>query len=155
MDEIHFSKLTDVGGIEVLRGRSGRYNDFVYTYERPTLDLLKKNFFLRDSLYLVADNGTVFVAFCSIDRDWWENNFFMIREIIVDQNFQKQGIGETIMRMCIEHAQSKGAAGVVTETAFENIPMQKLCIKLGFKVWDNPQLKEGVTYKLLFQERHN
>lgn len=54
------------------------------------------------------------------------------------------------MSMCVEHARDKGAVGVVTETAFDNIPMQKLCEKLGFKKWENPQWKKGITYKLVF-----
>ena len=39
---------------------------------------------------------------------------------------------------------------IVTETAFENSPMQTLCSKFDFKEWNNPQWKEGITYKLLF-----
>ncbi|TAN33022.1 GNAT family N-acetyltransferase [Patescibacteria group bacterium] len=74
----------------------------------------------------------------------------MVREILVDLNFQKQGFGKQLMSMCVEHARDKGAVGVVTETAFDNIPMQKLCEKLGFKKWENPQWKKGITYKLVF-----
>ena len=150
MNQITFSIVQNEDEIEILRNRSGKYNDFTYTYEETTIDLLKKNFSLPDSLYLIAKKGDEFVAFCSIDRDWWEVNYFMIREVIVDTNFQKQGIGETIMGKCIDHAKSKGAIGVVTETAFENLPMQKLCAKFHFSKWDNPEWKEGITYKLIF-----
>ena len=90
------------------------------------------------------------MGFCSIDRGWWEDNFFFIREILVDPNFLKMGIGRQLMSQCLEHAKSKKALGVVTETAFDNFPMQKLCEKLGFVRWENPQWKEGITYKLIF-----
>jgi len=150
MTQIVYSQIKDETEIEVLRNRSGNYKDFIYSYNEETLDLLKRNFKLPDSLYLIAKDGSEFVAFCSVDRDWWEENYFMIREIIVNPQYQKQGIGETIMRKCIEHAKNKGAVGVVTETAFENIPMQKLCEKLSFKKWDNPDWKKGITYKLMF-----
>ena len=93
---------------------------------------------MSDSLYIIAKQDDKFVAFCSVDRDWWEENYFMIREILISQHFQKQGIGEKIMYMCVDHAKNKGAIGVVTETAYENIPMQKLCTKLGFQKWNNP-----------------
>lgn len=73
-----------------------------------------------------------------------------IREVFVDPSFQKLGIGKALMGRCIEHAKSKKATGVVTETAFSNSPMQKLCEKLGFVEWENPRWKEGVTYKLGF-----
>ena len=119
-------------------------------FNKPTMDLLKKNFSLKDSLYLIAKKGEEVVGFCSVDRDWWEENFFFIREIFVDPKFQKLGIGKTLMSRCIEHARDKKATGVVTETAFSNSPMQKLCEKLGFTKWENPQWKEGVTYRLGF-----
>ena len=106
MEQITFSIVQNEDEIEILRNRSGEYNDFTYTYEEPTLDLLKKNFRLPDSLYLIAKKDGKFVAFCSIDKDWWEDNYFMIREIIVDPNFQKQGIGKTIMEKCINHAKT-------------------------------------------------
>ena len=90
------------------------------------------------------------MAFCSIDNDWWEENYFFIREILVDPNFQKLGMGEKLMRECVEFAKNKGGVGIVTETNFKNYPMQNLCKKLGFKEWSNPQWKKGITYKLIF-----
>jgi GNAT superfamily N-acetyltransferase len=150
MEKIIYTTMKSPDEIEILRDRSGKYHDFVYTYKEPTIDLLKKNFSLPESLYLIAKRGEEFVAFCSIDRDWWEENIFMVREILVDQNFQKQGIGEIIMGKCIEHAKNRGAVGVVTETAFENVPMQRLCAKMNFQEFENPHWKEGITYKRLF-----
>lgn len=150
MSEINYSTIQNAEEIEILRGKSSRYKNLTLSYNQKTIDLLKKNFNLGDSLYIIAKQNNEFVGFCSIDRDWWEDNYFMIREIFVDPNFQKLGVGEKIMIMCMEHARKKKAIGVVTETDFENIPMQKLCEKLGFQKWNNPQWKEGVTYKLLF-----
>lgn len=147
MDDIIISTMTDEKEIEFLRDKSS----FNYTYDKATIDSLRKHFALKDSLYLLAKKGEKSVAFCSIDRDWWEDNFFFIREILVDPNFQKHGLGKQLMSRSIAHAKSKGAVGVVTETAFENSPMQTLCEKLGFEKWKNPQWKEGITYKLLFR----
>ena len=146
MKNITIVAMQDEKEIEFLRDKSS----FNYTYNKATIDSLKKYFKLKDSLYLIAKNGTEFVAFCSIDRGWWEANFFFIREILVDPDFQKLGIGKELMGKCIEHAKNKKAIGVVTETAFENSPMQKLCAKFDFKEWENPQWREGITYKLLF-----
>lgn len=147
MNGIIISAIADEKEIEFLRDKSS----FNYTYDNATIDSLKKHFALQDSLYLLAKKGGEFAAFCSIDRDWWEDNFFFIREILVDPDFQKLGLGKQLMSKCIEHAKSKGAVGVITETAFENFPMQTLCEKLGFIKWKNPQWKEGITYKLLFK----
>ncbi len=146
MVEIKITEIKDEKEIEFLHDKSS----FNYTYDKSTINSLKKHLILKDSLYLLAKKGDIFVAFCSIDRNWWEDNFFFIREILVDPNFQKLGMGKELMRRCIEHAKNKKATGVVTETAFENSPMRNLCEKFDFKEWENPQWKEGITYKLLF-----
>lgn len=146
MDDIVISTIKDEGEIEILRERKS----FNYTYDKATIDLLKKNFRLDGSLYLLAKQREKFAGFCSIDRDWWEDNYFFIREILVDPNFQKLGVGSELMNRCLEYARSSKATGVITETAFDNLSMQKLCEKLGFTKWDNPEWKEGITYKLIF-----
>jgi ribosomal protein S18 acetylase RimI-like enzyme len=150
MNEVIYSKITNPEEIEILSGKTFQYNDLILSYSQKTIDLLKKNFNLKDSLYIIAKQSNEFVGFCSIDKDWWEDGFFMIREIFINPNLQKQGVGEKIMGMCIEHARNKKAVGVVTETDFRNIPMQGLCKKFNFKEMDNPHWKDGITYKLLF-----
>ena len=149
MNGLSFSIIKKPEGIEVLRDKKSSYKDLNIAYDEATLDLLKKNIEREDSLYLIVNEGEKFVAFCSVDSDWWEDGYFFIREIFVEPDFQRQQIGEKLMKQCIEHAQQRHAVGVVTETAFENHPMQKLCAKLGFKEWDNPQWKKGITFKLM------
>lgn len=138
--------MKDEKELEQLRDKES----FHYTYDDITMDSLKKHLKLKDSLYILAKQGNEFVGFCSIDRGWWEDNLFFIREILVDPTFRKQQIGEELMNRCIQHAKEKGAIGVVTETDFENIPMQRLCTKLGFTPWQNPQWSKGITYRLIF-----
>jgi predicted N-acetyltransferase YhbS len=150
MSDITISIIKDEQEIDILRNVTSEYKDFVYRYDEETLNLLKKNLKHESSLYIVAKQDGDFVAFCSVDTEWWEDNYFFIREIFVKPDFQKQKIGEDLIKQCIDHARQKGAVGIVTETAFENIPMQKFCAKLGFEKWDNPHWKEGITYKLLF-----
>jgi len=150
MDDISLSIIKDEQEIDILRYMTSEYKDFIIRYDEKTINLLKKNLKNENSLYIMAKQNEDFVAFCSVDPEWWEDNYFFIREIFVKQEFQKQKIGEMLIKLCINHAKQKGAVGVVTETAFKNIPMQRLCTKLGFKKWDNPDWKEGITYKLLF-----
>jgi len=110
--------------------------------------MLKDYFKRKDSLYLIAKYEDDFAGFCSIDSNWWEKNCFFIREIFVIPIFQKQQTGKRLILQCIDHAKKNNAIEVVTQTAFENIPMQKLCTRLGFIEWNNPQWKDGITYKL-------
>jgi len=146
MENITYSTIKDAEEIEILRGKSS----FKYAYDEEEIASLKKRFALKDSFYILAKSEGKFAGFCSTDRGWWEEDHFFIREILVDPSFQKLGVGSELMRRCIDHARRLGAVGVVTETAFDNIPMQQLCAKLGFQQWDNPRWKEGITFKLLF-----
>jgi len=98
----------------------------------------------------MAKQDETFAGFCSVDSYWWEDDYFFLREIFVEPTFQQKGIGLELIQRCIAHAEKMGAMGIVTETAFENIPMQKFCTKCGFAEWNNPEWKEGITYKLLF-----
>lgn len=139
---IHSSKE-----IEILNDRVS----FNYIFDTQLISLLQRNFNLPDSLYiLVKDSKENFVGFCSMDKDWWENNYFFIREILIDEKFQWNNIGSELFRRCIQHAKELWANGIVTETDFKNIAMQKLCKKFYFNKWNNPNWKDWITYKLEF-----
>ncbi len=146
MNNLVFRVMIEEKEIEYLCDKSS----FNYTYDKATIDSLKKLFKTKDSLYLLVKSGEKFVAFCSIDRGWWEVNYFFLREILVNPGFQKLGLGRQLMERCLKHAKDRNALGVVTETANDNYPMQNLCEKLHFKKWENPQWKDGITYKLIF-----
>ena len=147
MNPIFISQIQNAADLELLRGRKS----FDYDYDDSTMKLLKRNFKLEDSLYLLAKNGEEFVGFCSMDRGWWEENHFFLREILVAGSYREAGIGTEFMKRCISHAKRKNASGILTETAFDNRPMQHLCAKFGFEKWENPEWKEGITFKLVFQ----
>lgn len=147
---IEYMVLTKANDIDVLRGKTSQFKNFNVQYDEETLDYLKIHLADEDSLYLIAKENDTFAGFCSIDSDWWEDAYFFLREIFVEPSFQQRGIGLELMQRCIAYAKNMGAVGVVTETAFENIPMQNLCAKCNFVEWDNPEWKEGITYKLLF-----
>jgi GNAT superfamily N-acetyltransferase len=146
MKNITYTTITNSDELEILRDKSS----FNYKFDDELIGLLKKNLLLPDSFYILAKSDGKFAGFCSVDRDWWEKNYFFLREILVDPDFQKQSIGQEMMSRCVEHAKRKGAVGVITETDFANIPMQNLCTKIGFKLWNNPEWEDGITYKLLF-----
>ena len=145
---ISYQKVMVCDEIEVLRGKESTFANLHYAYDQQTIDLLQKNFTRPDSLYTMVRDGERFVAFCATDSDWWEPHTFFLREIFVMPDYQRSGIGDVLMKESIAHAQSHRAKGIVTETALENVPMQKLCENNGFQRWENPQWKEGITYKL-------
>ncbi len=140
----------DAEDMDTLKDKKSTFANLHFVYDAETLSYLKKQFARTDSLYLIAkeDNYT-FVAFCSLDSDWWEPRHFFLREIFVMPAYQGQGIGKMFIEKCVEHAKRHNALAIVTQTAFENQPMQKLCEKSGFSRWDNPQWKKDLTYKLV------
>lgn len=152
---ISYEIITDIEDINVLLGKESTFANLHYKYSQETVDMLKKYFLRTDSFYLIVKDEGVFVAFCSLDSDWWEPQYFFLREIFVMPEYQGQQIGMELIQRSIQHSQDNGAIGVVTETAFENVPMQKLCEKCGFQKWDNPEWKEGVTYKLKLMDKNS
>lgn len=147
---IAYAKITKINDIDILLGKESAFANLHYKYDRETVEMLKRNFLRADSLYTIANENDQFVAFCSTDSDWWEPRYFFLREIFVMPTYQGKRIGEMLMKESINYTKAHGADGIVTETAFENSPMQKLCEKMGFQKWENPQWKDGITYKLTF-----
>ena len=154
-NSIIISTITKKSEIGILKGKTSVYWDLVIKYDetaKDTLDLLKRNIWDKDSLYLIAREKDKFVWFCSIDKEWWEQWIFFLREIFIEPRYQKHKIWKELIKRCIGHAKDRWAIWVVTQTDVKNIPMQKLCEKLWFIKWDNPQWIEWITYKLLFED---
>ena len=139
--KVEFYHLKNKDELSVLLGKKSQFK---------SLNYLRKNFSRKKSLYLFAKVDQQFAGFVSCDDNWWERNYFFIREIFVEPKFQKQGIGDVFVDKCIKHARKNRAIGIVTETDFRNTPYQKLLAKKKFKIFENPQWKEGVTLKLTF-----
>lgn len=146
MTDLHYSVIKDANELQILKWR----DSFWYLYDETLMILLTRYFSWDKSLYILVMSWWEFVAFCSVDTDWYEDNYFFLREILVDKEFQWLHIGTELVKKSIEHARVHGAIGIVTETAFDNISMRRLCEKSWFQEWDNPEWKEGITYKIDF-----
>ena len=151
-----FSLVADESEINALRGALSQTDGFCYGYgdetanEDETLKFLRNHLRAEGSLFLTAREDADFAGFCAMDTEWRENGYAFLREIFVFTPYQNRGIGEEFMRQCIAHAKKLELCGIVTETAFENLPMRKWCETQGFLPWDNDEWKEGITYKLTF-----
>ena len=148
MHNFIFQEILDVNEINILSHQRSLFWDFLYQYDEETLDFLKSHITDDESYYLLVKEKNNFVAFISTDREWREKNSFFIREIFIHPDFQKKKLGVILMNKCIDHAKKHHARRVITQTAFENIPMQKLCEGLGFRKWENSEWKEWITYRL-------
>lgn len=151
MNNIKFYKIINKEELDILNNQKSIFDNIVYDFNQKSIDFLKNNLDSKNSLYLIAKQDNDFVGFVAVDAEWWEDDSFFIREIFVNPDFQRQKIGSQLIEKCINHAKEKDVKAVVTQTSFENIRMKKLCTKLGFEEWNNPQWKEGITYKLKLQ----
>lgn len=146
------SQIKDPDELDVLLDKEARFGNLRFSYSLASIEELKKRFHLSGSLYLMAkDTNGEFSAFSSMDPDWREPNHLFLREVFVMPTHQKLGLGRTLLERCIEHAKKHQFIAIVTQTPHENLPMQKLCERLGFCKWENPEWKEEITYKLTFQ----
>lgn len=101
MENIVYRKVKNKEEIDILYKKSSTYNDFVYGYDTETINFLKKNFDWKNNLYLIAEKDNIFAWFISVDDEWWEENWYFIREIFIEPRFQKNKIWETLMKKCI------------------------------------------------------
>ena len=62
------------------------------------------------------------------------NQTLELNEIYVDNRYRRHGIGEKLLKEIILIAKSKGINRIVFQTEPDNIPMQKLGKKIGFKL---------------------
>jgi predicted N-acetyltransferase YhbS len=92
MNNIIISKIINENEIDILLDKESIFDNFSYKYNEEIIDFLKKNLNNKDSLYLIAKQDNNFVAFISIDDEWWEEDSFFIREIFVNPLYQKQKI---------------------------------------------------------------
>lgn len=148
--KIQISSIQHDKEIDVLFGQKSVFRKLEIEYGKKDIDHLKKNLTHAKSLYLIAKTGNEFAGFLAVDDEWWEPNYFFIREIFVTPKHQRQKIGEKFIELSIEHAKKFDAKGIVTETDFRNQPFQNLLAKFGFRKFKNPQWDEGLTLKLSF-----
>ena len=56
----------------------------------------------------------------------------IIEDVIVDESARGQGIGEALVRRCLEIAHTKGASGVSLTSNLKRLAANKLYQKMGF-----------------------
>jgi ribosomal protein S18 acetylase RimI-like enzyme len=103
--------------------------------------------FFEKHLYLLAKFEGQFAGFIEVDNKSKDKKIFFIREIFVDPEFQQIGLESELMKKVIDYTKDNAGKYVFTQTAFENIPLQKLCEHFGFEKWENEEWKDGITYR--------
>ena len=64
-------------------------------------------------------------------QDW--NNTFRIWDLYIDEKFQGQGIGKTLVEIAINQAEEEGIRAIVLETQTSNYNAIKFYLKSGFR----------------------
>lgn len=136
--------------LELLRGKSAQYNGLNFSFSDEYLKSLKVLLNEKNALQIFAkDNRGAFAGYIAVAEKEMRPNFFFIVELFIDPNYQRQGVGSSLLRRTIQEAKKKNLTGIITETQFKNIPAQNLYKKVGFIKTDNPDWKDGITYQYL------
>lgn len=146
-----YFQITNKEELNILKGKSAQYKDLNFSFSDKYLQSLKdlldeKNVF---QMFAKDDSGT-FAGYIASAEKAIRPNFLWIVELFIDQKYQGQGVGSSLLKQTIQEAKKKNLDGLITQTESENIPAQNLYKKMGFVEIDNPEWKEGITFQLKF-----
>ncbi len=79
-------------------------------------------------LIFVATAGGEVVGFCHC----WSSAF--VKDIVVDEAFQRRGLGAALLTLALQAFASRGASSVDLKTDVDNLTAQSLYRRLGFEV---------------------
>ncbi len=147
---ITFHHITDSDQLNILSGKRASYGNLMFSFPSEFLKRLKLKLKEKNAYQLFAkDEQGKFLGYLYSAETIFPDHLF-IGELFVDPLAQGKGVGSALVQKAVEFAKQQNLKGVMTETEFENIPAQKLYEKCGFKKFDNPDWKEGITYQLEF-----
>ena len=122
--EIFLAVLDDINQLDTISqeiwGESGKYSNNFYTSA------------INQDLSYVYKENNIIIAFCLIRYDSKSNQVGIIL-LCVKKNYQRKGLGKTLLKYCIDNCKKKGYENFYLHVAVANIPAINLYIKLGFE----------------------
>ncbi len=148
---MEYFQIRDKKEIEILKGKSARYEGLNFSFSEQYLQTLKDLLAEKHAFQMFAKDGDGSLAgyIASVEKEA-RPKFLWIIELFVDPKYQGKGIGSSLLERVVQEAKKKNLKGLVVQTEFENIAAQNLYKKAGFKEIDNPVWKDGITYMLRF-----
>lgn len=122
------------------QSETSRYNRFLNknsTLSPALLSHLSRPDYQRELALIIHDEELNPLATASYTSD--RNSLSCEFGISIADNLQGQGLGKILMNELISHAKERGFQQMRAEILANNHPMQKLALKLGFVLAQNPQ----------------
>jgi ribosomal-protein-alanine N-acetyltransferase len=98
---------------------------------------------------IVADAGVI--AGCAVV--YWDEESFHLGSIVVRKEYRNKGIGEELIKRCIEMAQKMGYKRVWLEVSVNNKEAVEMYKKVGFRVYETLKHFYGIgkhAYKMSY-----
>ena len=115
------------------------------------------------SLYAVKKEGEIVCAFVLNDDpqgdysvgDWKEaipeGEYMVIHSLAVLDKYYGQGVGQRVVKFCLDTAKERGYKGVRVDVVPGNFPARRLYEKMGFTFAGEKDLKRGFDHIPTFQ----
>ena len=122
--EIFLAVLEDINQIDSISqeiwGETGKYSNNFYTS------------IINQNLSYVYKEKNILIAFCLVRYDS-KSNQVGISLLCVKKNYQRKGIGKTLLQYCINNCRKKGHENFYLHVAAANKAAINLYLKFGFK----------------------
>jgi ribosomal protein S18 acetylase RimI-like enzyme len=129
---------------------TSEYYDLIFKHERDSweIKLMKKTLgealeknsdsslfqsFIEEPRVFAAETNNEQVGWIELGYEKW-NNRMRVWEILVKEEFRRQGIGTALMNKAIDIAKEKGTRMLVLETQYCNVNAMSFYLKLGFEL---------------------
>lgn len=152
MEEIVLAAKEEIGAVGALYDRVLEYfethENYCYPNWRkgyyPTFDTAQAAF-EEGNLYVLKIDGII-AGTVIIDSGQhpeykkipWsmevpDSQVMIIKTLAVDPRYRNQGIGEKLVKFCVERCRLTGAKTIRMDTHYANIPARRLYVKCGFR----------------------
>ncbi len=146
-------KVSNKDELDILKDKTAQFNDLTFSFSEKYLIDLKILLDEKNAYQIIAkDDNDDFVAYIASAEKNLRPGFLWIVELFVLPAYQGKGVATEMISMCIKEAKNKKLNGLITQTEFKNIPAQNLYKKMGFVEIDNPDWKDGITYRISFSK---
>lgn len=117
--------------------------------------------FLKEGLYVYFADKTIIGSISILPENdeaykeviWESDNALVVHRILVNPNYQGQGIGKELINFSIQKGLSEGYSAIKIDTHPDNLKMQKMLKTLGFIYRGYLASINRLAYELVLKKR--
>lgn len=131
-------------GLKQWIGNYPDYDNFYQDFQKNGLFVFLHNNQIVASMSLLEENDPPYLVL-----KWESNNALVIHRILVDPDYQKQGIGKKLVSYAIDYGKRKLYTAIKIDTHPDNIKMQSMLKSLNFIYRGYLESINRLAYELL------